>query len=755
MSIPAPSSFPNSLDTDNNLFLVHDALRVRLMEDYNPGDKSVLIEGNDEVIAKFPPSGIITLTEQCSDIDVRALTFYYNSRTSSSFDELELLPEFSKMDNSKPKKSTNVTMNVVDMHHNQLKDALINTEYFLGDKKTKDKTTITGRIKYLESVVFKPKVWFTAENVIGLIPLTVNFSNESFRIGSGEVAQKWEFGDGGSPVYITTNGQAEFDAKKTISKTYSSPGLYTVKLTVTNDYGENSVEFSGLVNARDECPEPAVIHINAKASQNYTDSSPPKIRSVTNSFVEIEVPSGENPEKPGYSYAGELLSGSTPVDPIQEYTWSLGDDLTHSNSNFARASYGMGGYYDIVLRVDTDYGSYRITKYNNSIDIVESTNLWLFNFTEPELSGGGSVQAYEFGLISETFKTLGSSTAYVDRNNGFLSESPLSYGYTDLDGKEYDLGVYYNGTYSKAKREFSRNVEFVPAGSTSSGDRGNSMLFWAAGGGAVDEKEIAVRRYNAFDDTYTILPSLNNRPWNWAALSSDEKVYFLFGQGYSTIVPNQNPALAKRLDYDLLTYSAGSPIDLTSSSFENGSDDLLGNPSYFDDDGVATNGYFATYRTAWKDSTGYIMRNSSVNEFFRLSEFYKTKGSSASPFNTITKLPDMVGSVKVEGQLVTLSNGIFMFNNSGEISAWNDTSLTWEVGRANSSSLSFRSVQDTSKSDFDNKAHTLLATSDKDRMAYLSYDYSDKAFIKFNGTDLTFSTTRFRPSGTQFKMAVY
>jgi hypothetical protein len=96
-----------------------------------------------------------------------------------------------------------------------------------------------------------------------------------------------------------------------------------------------------------------------------------------------------------------------------------------------------------------------------------------------------------------------------------------------------------------------------------------------------------------------------------------------------------------------------------------------------------------------------------------------------------------------------------MFNNSGEICAWNDTSLTWEVGRVSSSSLSFRSVQDTSSSNFDDRSNTLLAASDGDRAVYLSYDYSDKAFVKFNGTDLTFSAPRVRPFKKQFKMGIY
>ena len=64
-------------------------------------------------------------------------------------------------------------------------------------------------------------------------------------------------------------------------------------------------------------------------------------------------------------------------------------------------------------------------------------------------------------------------------------------------------------------------------------------------------------------------------------------------------------------------------------------------------------------------------------------------------------------------------------------------------------------MQDTSTSGFDDKSKTMLAASDGDRAAYLSYDYSNKAFIKFNATDLTFSTTKFRPSGAQFKMGVY
>lgn len=761
MTIPKPTLYPSEYDSDENLFLVKDALRVRLLDDYKPGDKSILVEGDEKTMKRFPASGIITLTEQCSDIDFRAVSLHYSSRTSGSFDGLELLPEFKDFDSVKPRRTTNVTMNVVAMHHNHLKDSLIAIQSFLGTKKSTNKDDLTGRIRYLESLAFKPKAWFSVDSQVGLSPHEVVFKNESLRLGSGRVRQIWDFGEGEPIEVITTSeeeynslnetrGGVKFQAAK-ILKTYSSPGVYTVGLKVENEWGESEIEFKDLITVKTECPDNANIQIKARSKQLYVDGDLangvfPKIRSVANSFLDFEVKIGQDPSRPGYTYAGEpLWAGSSSssnggrIDPIMEYTWDLGDDLPHPNSSVARASYSLGGMYDIVLRVDTKFGSYRITKYEGSVDIVESKNLWLFNFVNPD--GSGSIKGYEFGLTSETFKLLGNQTLSLDRSEGFLS----SYG-----------SIPYNSaTLGRAKAEFNRNAGFTPAGASSSGNRGNSVLFWAKGGPTSDSKQINFARYNAFEDNYTSLNPVTGRPWNWVALKSPEKSYFLFGHANSA-TPNQNSSFAFRTDYDLSAQSASGMTPLGPSSFENGAENLLQHPSYYDPStGLATNGYFATYRSAWKDSSGYILRNSAVNEFFRLSSFYRTNGSLESPFNTLTRLPDIVGSIKVEGQLVSMSNGIFMFNNSGEICAWNDSTLTWEVGRAGSSSLTFRFVQDTNSSGFDDATNTMLAASDGDRMAYISYDYSSRAFVKFNGLDLTFSTTRNRPSGVQFQMGVY
>jgi hypothetical protein len=273
MTIPTASNYPNSFDTDDNLFLVHDSLRVRLLEDYNPGDTSVLVEGDAETMGRFPPTGIITLTEQCSDIDKRALSFYYGSRTSVSFDDLELLPEFAGLDSVKPKRITNVTMNVLDKHHNHLKDTLISVESFLGTKYAKD-DTITGRINYLEKLVFSPKAWFSFDKQLGLAGsqgLSIKFTNQSLRLGSGWVRETWTFGEeGADDVVIMSENYDDYLAKEvvvdgvvvsgtTFVKTYLNPGVYTVKLKVENQNGYDEVEFKNLISVRTECPEPANI----------------------------------------------------------------------------------------------------------------------------------------------------------------------------------------------------------------------------------------------------------------------------------------------------------------------------------------------------------------------------------------------------------------------------------------------------------------------------------------------------------------
>lgn len=783
--IPTASNYPDSLDSDTNLFIVHDALRMMLADDYNVGDTSITVTGDSIVMSRFPDTGIITLTDQCDTIDKRAISFYYGSKTDYTFDSLELLPGYE--DVSKPRNFTHVTLNVMSQHHNNLKDALIATEEFVGVKGTIDTVpygdTIEGRVNFLRKLVYTPRAWFkVVGNTVGLVPLEVTFLDETTRTGPGDVTYLWDFGDQTCSVIsvisvisvdyptisvtdvVPINEQQvlveDLDGGQ-ITKTYTCPGKFTVKLTVTNEYGTDTVQFDELINARVEAPDEAVIDFVPNASQLVTSgeptggpyTTPPTIRSAVDTFVDVEVQQGVNPVT-GKTYGGETVNNlGVSIDPITTYTWSMGDELSHETLSSTRALYSVGGMYDLKLRVDTTYGAYRITTYKDAINIIENKNLWMWTFTglyePPETASyldylqlSGYVKANEFGLVSETFKTA-NTELLVYRDDSFLESAEWQTLGTDV--------------INQAKKEFRRNIGFVPRGTTSSGEGGTCVLFYAQGGtvsSPLTEQSVRVVEYNAFSDSYTLGHTSIVRPWNWVNLSGSTNSYFVMGQN-PTHLPGTNPSYQVKTQYNLETMTSTN-TSLTIDNYKNGAHELMQHVSYYDPaTGDPTNGWFAVYRSAWKNNTGFFIRNDGVNAFFRLKSFYKTENTVGDSFVNIKKLVDVDGPTKLEGELVSLTNGVFLFNNTGKISAYNDSTGVWETGGPSGDSVAFGSVQDKSVIGFNNEGNTLLATSDNDYTAYLSYDYSNNAFIKFNGHDLTYSSLGARPTGSQFMLGLY
>ena len=752
--IPQNSNYPSAIDTNDNLCEVHDGLRVRLAEDYSPGDTSITIEGNAETIARFPAKGFITLTEQCSDAKLRALSFYYNSKTETTFDELEILSGFT--DTAKPKRLTNVTQNVMAEQHNILKDAIIAIEKFVGLKgeiATKPKTgTLEARINFLRKIVLSPKAWFSVSSRIGVVPLTVEFTDLSFSLGtdgtSGAITYIWDFGDNtdlSSVSYISVTDEVPTNSTnvlvydldgQTIKKTYVTPGIYDVSLTVINDFGQNTVVLPELISARINAPDEAVLKFVAKTTQTETAGSPingpyetiPTIRTAVNNVVDIEIPSGTNPNT-DLSYAGELLDESGyPVDPIVKYTWSLSDDLIHSNATTAKALYSVGGLYDIVLRVNTEAGSYRITTYEDAIDVVEKTNLWFWKIKD------NSISSYEFGLISETFKKNGSDYS-VDINDSFLDGVPNE---------------------TQQKREFNRNNGFGQKSSLGSGESGNSILFWASGRNAVDSastETIEFAQYNGFTDTYSSLSS-TSRTWNWTSLCSNSSMYFILGTTTAAVMPFVSPTNQTKLTVSIVDMTTASDT-FTLANYKNGASNLQENVAMYDNDGASIYGHYSIYRSAWRDSTGFFARNDGIGPFFRIKSFYKTEGTTAEVFQNIRKVNDVLGTTKLEGQLAPLSLGVYFFNNSGSISVYSPSSGVWTSGGPGANSISFRQLQDISSTSFDSTEQPLLVASDKDKRAYLSFDYSENSFLRFNETDTTFSSLGSRPAGQQWQLQIY
>lgn len=692
------SNYPESFDSDENLYLVHDSLRVRLSEDYQPGDTFITIEP-DSVFDKFPSTGIISLTEQCSDIEVRSISFKYTSKGADTFEGLELLDGF--VDTAKPKRITNVTQNVMSVHHNELKDSFIAIEEFVGVKGETASVPLVGtmeqRINYLRNLVLQPKAWFTVSGRIGIYPLCIDLTDFSTR----EPDQwEWDFGDGNTEIILRTDDILTGNT----TKCYTIPGIYSITLKVTNAYGENEVVLNDYITVREQAPDEAIIDFIPTSSQVYDDGV---LRSRINQVISLSISD----------------NGEQPLDSIVSYLWELGDDYSHDDTSETKASYGVGGLYDVKVRAETELGAYRITTYENVIDIIEKLNIWHFIFDPASVSTATTktLYAYEFGLLSETYKTANvSSSLSVTRDADFLS-GELS----------YDRQYY----------EFRRNNGFAAKSLTNSGDKGNSFAFWAE-----DQNTIRFKEFNGFNNLWTT-PVLSNgsdnftRDWNWLSLISNDTAYFLFGapSGSFTGSPtDQNFKSLSLSSYQLNDFSV---------TYANGADELLEN--------VGSSGDFSVYRGAWKDSTGYFLRNDGVGSFFRIKSFYKTEGIISDPIQTITKLTDMPGTAKLEGQLVSLSNGLYFFNNTGEFLFYDTSASTWSVGGPGIGSPSFTKFQDKTISGYDDDSNSLIAISDQSTRAYLFFDYSTRAQMKFNETDGTFTSLPIRPNGEQFVAGLY
>ncbi len=721
MALPLPT-YPEQLDTVSTLYTAHDSLRVTLVEDYLPGNKIITVDGD---LSAWPADGIITLTEQRSDIELRAVSFFYTSRSGNEFFGLQLYPGFEDL--AKPKNITHVTQNVVAPHHNNLKDALIAIEEFIGIKGTIDVkplgTTMEGRINFLRRLVLRPRAWFTANRRVGIAPLTVEFRNLSFRNPTESV---WDFGDGGSDSCSTVSSISTIssvstpssistltieDSLSVISKVYYKPGVYDVQLVVSNEFGEDTITIPNYITVRVAAPNPAVIEYTPdNATQSIIDNV---LYTRSNSIVNVSI----------------IDTGEQDCDPVTDYTWDLQDDLLHGNSPQAKASYSIGGIYDVRLRIGTSLGAYRNTIFKNTINVIERNNLWYMVSPDTSDNITKNFYGYEFGLLSESFKLGNRNPVSVTRD------------YTEVASGQ-------NG--EMAKKEFLRNNGFVRKNATGSGDKGSSLLYWTQGGTPI---KIKFKEYQGFTDSWSAPAGLDTytRGWNWVGLNANSKVYFVLGSG-STLAgdtPGNSPTNQTKDVLNLNTYTFSDPVTLNDTNYKNGADELQQNV------GLGSHGNFCTYRSCWKDHTGFIVRNDGSGSYYRLKSFYRTEGTLTDEFQYIRKLPDMPGSMKLNGQLVPLNGGVYFFSNSGEFVVWNDTTSVWAVGSPSAASNPFRALQDQSVPTFDEADNSLVATGDGDRRAFLSFDYSSKVFIKFNEATLSFSSLGSRPAGEQFLMGVY
>jgi len=633
--------------------------------------------------------------------------------------------------------------------------------YFAYSKSLSFKTLGTGEMLTTVSVevteTFLPEnytlqkstdEWATHSNVGNSESFSITYSstnnNPKYRLLIGEGGEKPD----GLTIYLNLE-------QDSLIYTYENSGFNDVSLTVTNDFGSDTCVLKNVVNVRDFCPSEAEIEFIAGVTQTFIDeeiildSSPSKnnrlyrITSPINTYISINVPADSE---------GNLKNGQNSSDPINSYTWGISDDLPHLNQNYTTASFSVGGIYDVVLRTDTNSGNYRITNFKSSIDVIENSNLWMWTKGE-----SNKIISHEFGLISETFKTL---------NTPFDIGPNFKRSFLGSIGKENncDCGTkccdscYSYSEKCRSIREFERNNGFTKTDNYGSGNKNSGgLMFWATGrdiGRPVQDERIFFQKYSSFYDVYsayTLIGSSISKQWGWAGLSSGDNIYFILGNNKNeTTGTNANSCgdgNVSKIDTSVASLSISnyswSNNCLNSTSFKNGAEDIK-NYTLPSDSHSFT-------RSVWRDGSGYILQNSGEGKFFRLKNFYKTSGTTSNPISEIKKINDLSGPTKTEGQLVNLSSAIFLFNNSGAISVFNSTTGVWSTGGPGVGSTAFKSLQDSTVTGFDDINQTLLATSDEDHNVYISYDYSAKSFVKFNDIDLTFRYLGGRPGDADEK----
>jgi FOG: PKD repeat len=154
---------------------------------------------------------------------------------------------------------------------------------------------------------------FTADKTTGPSPLAVKFTDKS---SGNPTKYAWDFGDGSTST------------EKNPSHTYTSTGQYTVKLTVSNEFGSDTKTSTSFINV----------------------GTAPYVFFTANGTI--------NSKQVTFTTHGNVADGT--------YRWDFGDGTTSSEKDPIH-TYKSTGVYNVTLAVSNAYGTYNYTLRNVSI----------------------------------------------------------------------------------------------------------------------------------------------------------------------------------------------------------------------------------------------------------------------------------------------------------------------------------------------------------------------------------------------------
>lgn len=225
MTFPPVPVYPNEIDSDYTLFLVNNTVETRLCSDNAPWSQEI------EIIAV--PADKPEIWPENGFANIEGELLYYDAvdyDTNGKVNKLRRCARNLGGEHTKfNKRGTWIRSFVVAEHHNQMVDAILNTENFIGYNFDPRRPTLDWRIRNLEAleVIFDdfacPDINFTF-NVVSNNPVTGITADYLVEVTGNINSYRLDFGDGS---FTTTDLRG--------THTYAVNATVDPVVTVTND----------------------------------------------------------------------------------------------------------------------------------------------------------------------------------------------------------------------------------------------------------------------------------------------------------------------------------------------------------------------------------------------------------------------------------------------------------------------------------------------------------------------------------------
>lgn len=213
------SLFPDVLDDKDSLYEVKNNAESVLRAGLPYNGKKIIVDQT----SLFPSKGILRVGPPAGTAGEAEL-IYYGAKTDTAFKDL--VRGFAGSRQSQWPSGSWATNAVTAEPHNAVKDAIINIEKRIGLESSPDAGSLNRRLKDMELKFLSPKSVFRAFPRTTRPGQPVRFQNFS----EGDVVRHlWDFGDGGQSM------------EKSPTYTYTSEGIYTVRLHIVTSSGAQGI----------------------------------------------------------------------------------------------------------------------------------------------------------------------------------------------------------------------------------------------------------------------------------------------------------------------------------------------------------------------------------------------------------------------------------------------------------------------------------------------------------------------------------